>query len=406
MKSGDLAPTFAMVVVQVGFAGLNVVSKLAMDSGMNPFVMVSYRQVIATVFLGPVAYFLERKSRLEITRSILFQIFLCSIFGATLNQLLYFLGLKYSTPTIACALSNILPAITFVMAVPFKIETVGIKRISGQAKVVGTILCVGGAMFMTFYKGEQINIGSSGIHWRSAERMENTNSSNEDENMILGSILVVASCFAWAIWFIIQAKMSKTFASPYTSSAIMCFMGSIECVIIGGCIVRDISEWAVGLNIRLVAALYTGVVGSGIAFSLMSWCIQRRGPLYVSMFSPLLLIIVAVLGWTILDEKLYVGSAVGSALIIIGLYSVLWGKGREMEEVGNVGGKTLEEHGKGTAIGGLELPKYSVAVLDPKMKPLQSEGDAAIKMPEVDKERSGMHSIDCSCFGLLKKNGK
>ncbi|KAK1294024.1 WAT1-related protein [Acorus calamus] len=373
-----------MVVVQVGFAGLNVVSKLAMDSGMNPFVMVSYRQVIATVFLGPVAYFLER---------------------ATLNQLLYFLGLKYSTPTIACALSNILPAITFVLAVPIKIETVGIKRISGQAKVVGTILCVGGAMFMTFYKGERINIGSSGIHWRSAERMENTNSSNEDENMILGSILVVASCFAWAIWFIIQAKMSKTFASPYTSSAIMCFMGSIECAIIGGCIVRDISEWAVGLNIRLVAALYTGVIGSGIAFSLMSWCIQRRGPLYVSMFSPLLLIIVAVLGWTILDEKLYVGSAVGSALIIVGLYSVLWGKGREME-VGNVGGKTLEEHGEGTAIGGLELPKYSVAILDPKMKPLQSEGDAAIKMPEVDKEGSGTHFIDCSCFGLLKKNGK
>ncbi|KAK1319011.1 WAT1-related protein [Acorus calamus] len=379
-----------MVVVQVGFAGLNVVSKLAMDSGMNPFVMVSYRQVIATVFLGPVAYFLER---------------------ATLNQLLYFLGLKYSTPTIACALSNILPAITFVIAVPFK-EVKLQNRDSGDKEDIragkgcwDNIMCRG-AMFMTFYKGERINIGSSGIHWRSAERMENTNSSNEDENMILGSILVVASCFAWAIWFIIQAKMSKTFASPYTSSAIMCFMGSIECVIIGGCIVRDISEWAVGLNIRLVAALYTGVVGSGIAFSLMSWCIQRRGPLYVSMFSPLLLIIVAVLGWTILDEKLYVGSAVGSALIIVGLYSVLWGKGREMEEIGNVGGRTLEEHGQGTAIGGLELPKYSVAVLDPKMKPLQSEGDAAIKMPEVDRERSGMHSIDCSCFGLLKKNGK
>ena len=50
-----------------------------------------------------------------------------------------------------------------------------------------------------------------------------------------------------------------------------------------------------------------GVVGSGVAFSLMSWCIQRRGPLYVSMFSPLLLIIVAVVGWAILGEKIYFG---------------------------------------------------------------------------------------------------
>lgn len=39
----------------------------------------------------------------------------------------------------------------------------------------------------------------------------------------------------------------------------------------------------------------------------MSWCIESKGPLYVSMFSPLQLVIVAVLGWAILDEKLYVG---------------------------------------------------------------------------------------------------
>lgn len=39
----------------------------------------------------------------------------------------------------------------------------------------------------------------------------------------------------------------------------------------------------------------------------MSWCIQKRGPLFVSMFSPLLLVIVSILGWAILDEKLYVG---------------------------------------------------------------------------------------------------
>ena len=38
----------------------------------------------------------------------------------TLNQITYFVGLKYSTPTIACALSNLLPALTFVLAVIFK----------------------------------------------------------------------------------------------------------------------------------------------------------------------------------------------------------------------------------------------------------------------------------------------
>ena len=57
---GDCTPTLAMVFVQVGFAGLNVLSKLAMDDGMSPFVMIAYRQIVATIFLSPIAFFLER----------------------------------------------------------------------------------------------------------------------------------------------------------------------------------------------------------------------------------------------------------------------------------------------------------------------------------------------------------
>ncbi|GAB2212204.1 hypothetical protein Droror1_Dr00025555 [Drosera rotundifolia] len=49
------------------------------------------------------------KTRPRITKEILFQIFLCSLFGATLNQVFYFIGLKNSTVTISCALGNILP---------------------------------------------------------------------------------------------------------------------------------------------------------------------------------------------------------------------------------------------------------------------------------------------------------
>lgn len=130
--------------------------------------------------------------------------------------------------------------------------------------------------------------------------------------------------------------MSQSFSSPYTSSAIMCFMASVQCIVVAAAVERRrLSAWALGWNIRLAASLYIvsllrtpidcslksgrdlaykccastsqGLVGSGLAFALMSWCLQKRGPLFVSMFSPLLLVVVAVLGWAILDEKLYVG---------------------------------------------------------------------------------------------------
>lgn len=60
MAGGKFLPFLAMVSVQLGYAGMNIISKLAMDSGMNPFVHVAYRQIFPSICLAPFAYFLER----------------------------------------------------------------------------------------------------------------------------------------------------------------------------------------------------------------------------------------------------------------------------------------------------------------------------------------------------------
>ncbi|XP_057792127.1 WAT1-related protein At1g09380 [Salvia miltiorrhiza] len=339
---GDMVAFLSMVIVQLGYAGMNIISKVAMDSGMNPYVHVAYRQLFATLALAPFAYFVERKIRPKMTLSILFQIFLCSIFGVTVNQITYFVGLKNSTPTIACALSNINPAVTFIMAVPFGLEKVGVKSKAGQAKIMGTILCVGGALLLSFYEGSIVNIGQSTIHWKYAEKTGTKNSINAHPNLILGPFLLILSAVSWAVWLIIQTKVSQKYSAPYSSSAIMCAMASIQCVVVAFAFDPNLSAWSLTPCIRLVSAIFAGIVCSALAFCLMSWCIERKGPLYVSVFSPLLLVIVAVLSWALLDEKLYVGTVVGSVLIVLGLYGVLWGKKREASCVHTVeGGKKL-----------------------------------------------------------------
>lgn len=60
MDMADVLPFLAMVVVQFGYAGMNITSKLAMDSGMKPLVLVAYRQIFATIATAPFAYFFER----------------------------------------------------------------------------------------------------------------------------------------------------------------------------------------------------------------------------------------------------------------------------------------------------------------------------------------------------------
>ena len=72
-----------------------------------------------------------------------------------------------------------------------------------------------------------------------------------------------------------------------------------------------------------------GILASDIALVIMAWCVKQRGPLFVSMFSPLMLLMVAVLSSLLLGEKLRLGTALDAVLIVMGLYAVLWGKGRE-----------------------------------------------------------------------------
>ncbi|KAK6915701.1 EamA domain [Dillenia turbinata] len=270
--------------------------------------------------------------------------------GATTNQLFYFVRLKYSTPTIGCALSNIHPAVTFVLAVVCKQESVGLNRKQGQAKVLGTTLCVGGTMLLSFYHGRTIGIGEPSIHLHSVGQTSttgNSNNSHNNGNMFLGPSLLLASCVARAGWLIIQARLSEKFAAPFTSTALMCLMACIKCVLIAVCFQHNVSACVLFVNAR-ICGFCTGIC-------LMTWCIQRKGALYVSVFSPLLLIIVAVLSWALLNEKLYVGTSllfavqdaqslgstqlcrmiVGSMLIISGLYAVLWGVNKEREERNN-----------------------------------------------------------------------
>jgi hypothetical protein len=57
--AGDLLPFLAIVLLQVGYAGMNITSMFAMQSGMHPLVLVAYRLMFATMAIAPFAYFME-----------------------------------------------------------------------------------------------------------------------------------------------------------------------------------------------------------------------------------------------------------------------------------------------------------------------------------------------------------
>lgn len=65
---------------------------------------------------------------------------------------------------------------------------------------------------------------------------------------------------------------------------------------------------------------------SGLIVYIQLCCTKEKGPVFVTMFNPLSTILVAVLAYFVLDEKLYTGSVLGGVVVIGGLYLLLWGK--------------------------------------------------------------------------------
>ena len=55
-------PYIAMISLQFGYAGMNVITKISLNRGMNHFVLVVYSHTTATIVLAlaPFAFFIER----------------------------------------------------------------------------------------------------------------------------------------------------------------------------------------------------------------------------------------------------------------------------------------------------------------------------------------------------------
>ncbi|GKV23867.1 hypothetical protein SLEP1_g33550 [Rubroshorea leprosula] len=152
-------------------------------------------------------------------------------------------------------------------------------------------------------------------------------------NRALGALAALGSCITYALWLIVQTKMSEKYPCHYTSTVLMCVMGAIQSVAYALCTEKDWSQWRLGWNVRLLTVAYAGILSSGLMNMLISLCVRMRGPLYASIFNPLMLVLVAVAGSLFLEEKLYLGSVLGAVLIVLGLYIVLWGKGKGLKKM-------------------------------------------------------------------------
>ncbi|XP_006661252.1 WAT1-related protein At4g30420-like [Oryza brachyantha] len=318
----EYKPCAAMVAAQFIYAALALWAKAVFTRGMSTMVFVVYRQAIATVFLVPIAIVANRKkmkkARLGMTGFSL--IFVASLFGATVNQYMYYQGLHLGSSSMATAMTNLIPAITFVMAASVGLERVDVRKVRSLAKIFGTVVCVGGAMAMAFFKGPRL-LNSSSLVGLSLFLHSSASS-----KWVMGAMFLVCSSCCWSLWLILQVPICKSYVDPLTLSAWMCFLSTLQSAVLAFFLLPDLNAWKIHSLFELCCCLFAGAFGSGVTFYLQSWCISVRGPLYSAMFNPLSTVITTVVAAAFLHEELHIGSLFGAVAVVAGLYVVLWGK--------------------------------------------------------------------------------
>uniref|UniRef100_A0A0E0ANF1 O-methyltransferase domain-containing protein n=1 Tax=Oryza glumipatula TaxID=40148 RepID=A0A0E0ANF1_9ORYZ len=256
---------------------------------------------------------------------------------------LYFYGLRTTSATYSFIFMNLIPIATFLMAIVLRAGKLALGNWSGKLMLLGVLLCVGGTMVVNLVKGKMLHIWPTNLLKSHTQAPANPTGPRHD--MVVGTLWLCGSCLSYAIYFIVQARLVKVFPSTYLMTVLTSLLGSLQAFVVGVFLVHDRSEWRLKWDLQLLTVIYSGVFNTGLAFLLITWVIRRSGPIYPSMFNSLSLILTMVLDSLLLGTNIYLGSILGTVLVVLGLYAFLWGKGKELKLAATVAAQKEQQGG-------------------------------------------------------------
>ncbi|KAG5527302.1 hypothetical protein RHGRI_028260 [Rhododendron griersonianum] len=290
----DVVPFWAIIAMNFTTVGLHTLFKAATNHGMSYHVFIVYAYGVAALVLLPSPFFSLRSTVLPpLNFSLSCKILLLGLIG---------------------------------------MEKLAIRSSSSQAKIIGTVVSISGALVVTLYKGPPI------ISTLPASISLHRPLGSPHSDWVIGSLFLTVEFMLVPMWYIVQTQIMKEYPAELTVVFFYNLCVSVLAAIVGIFAEPNASAWRIKADIGLVSIICSGIFGSFLDNAVNTWVLKVKGPLYVAMFKPLSIVIAVVMGVLFLGDTLYLGSIVGAAIISVGFYTVMWGKAKEdVDESGEIG---------------------------------------------------------------------
>ena len=234
--------------------------------------------------------------------------------GMFCNQVLYVLGVYYTTADVASMFQPVIPVWTCIVAVLARIEKVPkLNTKNGVAKFLGILLAVAGAIIMTVGK--------------------NTSKGKQTPTspyQTVGYFALIGNTMSMAVYVVIQRKYifnvptSRWLNRPIAVTAWAYLFGFISMALASLYYVNKPEKFQ-SVSVHIVYPLiYAVFIASALCYMLITWCNMQISSTVVTASWPLQVFFCVILAYFVLGEIVSPLEICGGMLIIIALLAVVW----------------------------------------------------------------------------------
>jgi len=284
----DLLQLHAVLLfIQIVFGGFHVFGKYVLYY-LHPLTLAGIRVLVATPLLLLIAWRIDRV--IPSVRDFPYLALLGGL-GVFVNQLLFVIGLEYTTAINAAILMPSIPVFAVALAVLGGVEKIG------PMKLLGVFLAVAGALVM-------LNLAQFSL----------------SEDTIFGNVLILINCISYAAFLVLQKPLLKRLP-PLTVIAWAFLFGGTAVFLV------SIPYLPVLKSATLPGAVYLGILyivllPTTINYALNTWAINRSSPSLVATYITLQPLAGGILAVIFLKESAGWKEVWGFLLIVAGLITV------------------------------------------------------------------------------------